>query len=95
MRINIKIVIAIISLFASIPTFAAEMNLASQAAPIMSYQIVDADGQYTGHGSTKIEASSEARAACVMRKVEAYERARGVTPDPDRVDDFFDACINR
>jgi hypothetical protein len=60
-----------------------------------SYQIEDGYGQYTGYGKTKLQAAGQAREACIMQKVIAYEGRHGVTPDEDTADLFIDACINR
>lgn len=75
---------------------AAQSDLSSQAAPqAVTYKINDGYGEYVGVGSTRLQASEQAREACIMRKVEAYEMKTGQTPDSDVADMFFDACINK
>lgn len=65
------------------------------AAAVVTYKITDGYAEYTGQGATKIMASEQARSACIMQKVSAYENRYGVTPDADTTDLFIDACINR
>jgi hypothetical protein len=74
---------------------AAQSELSSQAPTTITYKINDGYGEYVGTGSTKLQASEQARESCIMRKVEAYERKTGQTPDTDTADMFFDACINK
>lgn len=72
-----------------------EADYASTSPETVSYKITDGYGEYTGHGSTQIQAASHAREACIMQKITAYENRFGVTPDADTADMFIDACINR
>ncbi len=74
---------------------ASAENKFNKNSKVVSYKIADGYGEYVGHGPTRTAASSEARTQCVMKKVEAYEKSRGQTPDEDTVDLYFDACINR
>jgi hypothetical protein len=64
-------------------------------AKTQTYKITDGYGEYVGQGKTKLQASSNAREACIMQKVMAYESRHGTTPDADTADLFIDACINR
>jgi hypothetical protein len=76
--------------------FAAPQNESRElAAHTEVYKITDGYGEYAGQGSTKIQAQSGAREACVMAKITAYESRFGVTPDPDTADLMIDACINK
>lgn len=90
--------IAAINLVSVVGFTANQSNLALASNVVgatVSYKITDGYGEYTGHGATKIQASSHAREACIMQKIAAYENRFGVTPDADTADMFIDACINR
>ena len=73
-----------------------QADYASNSTPeTVSYKITDGYGEYSGYGATKNQAAGNARTACIMQKVAAYENRFGVTPDEDTADMFIDACINR
>lgn len=99
---KVKILIAAMGLWmiscalSEVATAAETPRSYASATPAqVSYKFTDGYGEYSGHGATKIEASSQAREACIMKKVAAYENRFGVTPDADTADLYIDACINR
>jgi len=60
-----------------------------------TYKFQDGYGTYSGQGSNKIEAQSDAREKCINNQVAGYEARHGVTPDADTADLMIDACINK
>lgn len=87
--------IRLLTLLIAFTALQAQAAPSDQEAPtVVTCTHTDGYGSYSGKGSNRHEARSEASTQCFNRQVDLFEKTRGTLPDEDQAEDMIISCLN-